>query len=303
MDLPLKNFLILIGCLLVGAIILVVVSARLCSALTVSGKKLFGYGLLLVLFTAFISFGLSYAVGDPFTLFWLMGIGYLIAGIVHTRYVQSCYHSRVSVGDFQLLLITSVLGLALVAFSVILFSALQYFFLDASFLFYPVLFCTLLFFVPLFTWQSFLAAYVIPETAYPTWQYPLHDAPAYPEDISRDRILVIGLEMAKVPGDLRKTYFRAKVPETMKLCDFVFHFINDYNERHPNTPIAYMDADYEADGWIFHTGGNWRKGFGVLNPEFSIRENEVQENTVIFCERTAAVRTVFNTPKNTYHEG
>jgi hypothetical protein len=303
MELTLKQFLVFIGSMAFCAVTFSVITSKVTEAFAVSGKKLFGYGALSTLLTAIAAFLASFATTDPFLIFWLLGLLFLISGIVHTNYVQKRFLQKKATLDFRVLLAAAMLGISIIAFSVIVFAGLQYFFKDRYFLFFPVLMSALLFFVPLLVWYSFMAGYAIPVTLYPTWQFPLQQGPEYPSDISRERMLVVGLELAKNEGDVKKTYFRAKVPETMKLGDFFFHFINDYNELHPNTAIAFMGTDFEPFSWLFHTKRKWYQSQKVLHPEFSLRENEVMENTIIVCERMALGRIVSNTYKSSYHEG
>ncbi|OLY94430.1 hypothetical protein SAMN05444008_10131 [Cnuella takakiae] len=292
-----KLFLIVVGIIFLCAIILAVVAARLCGMLAVNGRTLFGYALLQVLLTTLLALACSYWVQDPFVLFWLIGFIFLMAGMVHNRYVLRRHRSAVKGGNFRLLLAASVLALTLVIFSSGIFALVQFFVLDPYFLFYPVLLSALLFVVPMFTWHSFLAAYAIPPTLYPSWTYPLNNPPVYPDDITQERLLVVGLELTKTPGELKKTYFRAKVPETMKLGDFLYHFISDYNDRNPRTAIVFKDDNYEPEGWVLHTRGKWYEGVKVLNPEFTIRENSIQENTIVVCERTTPQQFLFNQPE------
>jgi hypothetical protein len=303
MELTLKHFLVFIGSTFFCALTFAVIAGKVSAAFGVTGKKMYGHCILSALLTSVAAFFSLFLTTDPFLIFWMFGLLFLVGGIFHAFFIDRRYAKANDGFSFRVLLAGFILGMAIISFSVVVFSALQYFLLESPFMFYPVLMSVLLFFVPLLTWYSFLAAYAIPEKQFPVWQYPLHNTPAYPSDISRERMLVVGLELAKKESDEQKTYFRAKVPETMKLGDFIYHFINDYNELHPTTSIAYADDALEPASWIFYTKRKWYQGQKILNPLFSVRENEVVENTVIVCERVPEVQQTSNSLKRSYHEG
>ncbi|MEO6843523.1 MAG: TssN family type VI secretion system protein, partial [Ginsengibacter sp.] len=169
---------------------------------------------------------------------------------------------------------------------IVVFSSLQYFINnDKSFLFYPMLMSMLAFFIPLATLHTFNAAYSIPSAEFAVWQYPVNNPIELPDESPGEKILVIAFEISKKKGDRIKTNFRAKGPETMKLCDLYYHFINDYNDSQSETPIVYAENDNSTYEWWFRRKKKWYQKNHIFDPELTIRENKIKENTVIICER------------------
>ena len=110
-----------------------------------------------------------------------------------------------------------------------------------------------------------------------------------PEDNANERLLVIGFMIAKKNADTAKTYFRAKTPENIKLGELFYHFINDYNDLQSETPIQFVDEYKEAVEWWYHRKPKWYQRRKILDPQLTMIENNVKENTVIICERILSV--------------
>jgi len=282
-------FLAFFGSVLVCAIALAIVVKNMSEGFAVSGKKPFVYGSLSGILASLGAYLVS-CISDisPFDLFWYLGGIFLLFGTLHISFVHRRYFGGRHADQNKVLTAEIVFGLSVVFFTVVVFSSLQYFLKkENNFLFYPVLLSCLLFFVPMLVFHSFQAAYEIPPTTFPVWTYPLHKPIELPdpEDMPNERIVVIGFEIAKKEGAARKTYFRAKGPETMKLGEFFYHFMNEYNENYSATPIEYLDRGYEPHEWWFGRKSKWYQLNKIYNPELSIRENGIRENTVIICER------------------
>lgn len=292
-------FLAFFGSILGCSIALAVVVKNLSEGFAACGKKPFVYGSVSGILTSLAAYLASLGEQrDPFEVFWFLGGIFLLFGAVHILFVHRRYFGGHRPNQNKVLVAEIVFGLSVVFFTVVVFSSLQYFLKkERDFLFYPVLLSALLFFVPLLVFHAFQAAYEIPATTFPVWAYPLHKPIELPdpEDMPADRILVIGFEIAKKTSDQRKTYFRAKGPETMKLGEFFYHFINEYNENYSETPIEYTDRGDQPHDWWFVRKARWYQRQTIYNPELSFRENGIKENTVIVCERIGRPVTLINT--------
>lgn len=291
-------FLGFFGCILGCAVALAVVVKNMSEGFAVNGKKPFVYGSLSGLLTSLAAYGISFISGNPFDVFWYLGGLFLLFGTVHIMFVHKRYFGGDRYNANKVLLAEIVFGLSIVFFTIVVFAALKYFLKkETDFLFYPVLLSSLLFFVPMLVAHSFATAFAIPATTFPVWAYPLHKPIELPdpEDMPNERIVVIGFEIAKRAADSRKTYFRAKGPETMKLCEFFYHFMNEYNESYSQTPIEYTDRGYEPHEWWFARKPRWHQAQKIYNPDLSMRENGIKENTVIVCERIPHPVTVSTT--------
>jgi Type VI secretion system, TssN len=176
-------------------------------------------------------------------------------------------------------------------FCVVVFSALMYFVIgNKSYHFYPMLTCMLAFFVPISLFYTFQAATNIPDPVFSSWIYPLHEQIDLPDERPNEKLVVIAFEIAKKASSELKTNFRAKGPETMKLGDLYYHFINDYNELHSETTIDFADGQNESYEWWFRLKPKLFQANRILDPELTVRENKIKENSVIICERLALIQ-------------
>lgn len=294
-------FLGFIGSMLGCSIVLAIVVKNLSEGFAVSGKKPFVYGTFSAVAASVAAYLASYISANPFSVFWAFGGLFLLFGILHILFVHNRYFYVHKHNGNKVLIAEILFGFSVVLFTVVVFAALQYFMKgDRDFLFYPIITSTLLFFVPLLFFHSFQAAYAIPDAVFRTWQYPVGQPIELPEDNPREKLLVTGFEIAKKASDRKKTYFRARAYETMKLGDLFYHFINDYNDLHRDTTIEYTDREHEPYEWCFYKKGKWYQLQTILNPEFTIRESGIRENSVIICERVATATRLSKTYNKHY---
>ena len=293
----LQFFLAFFGSILGCSIALAVVAKNLSGGFAESGKKPFLYGSFSAIVASGLAYLASYITENTFAVFWYLGGLFLLFGVVYILVFHYRYFQAHRFGSNKVLVGEIIFGLSVILFTVVVFSSLQFFFKDTMFLFYPLLLSSLLFFVPVLVFHAFQAAMGIPDTTYPTWEYPVHNPIELPdpdEEGPRDRILVIGFEIAKTAGDNRKTYFRAKGPETMKLGELFYHFMNEYNEQYSETPIAYLHQGFQPYQWWFCQKPKWYQWQKFYDPELSVREYGIKENTVIVCERAPLSEPIVN---------
>lgn len=294
-------FLTLIGSILACSVALAAVTKNMAEGLAVSGKKPFVYGSVSAIVASAIAYLTSYASENPFLVFWFLGGVFLLLGVIHMLFIHKRYFYVYRQSSNKVLLAEILFGLSVILFAIVVFAALQFFVKqDKDFLFYPIVMSTLMFFVPILVFHSFQAAYAIPEARFSTWQYPLGKPIDLPKRTKDEKILVIGFEVAKAATDNRKTYFRVGAPETWKLGDLFYHFINEHNDPDSKATIEYVDKDYEPHEWWFHKKGKWYQVEKILNPEFTVRENGITENTVIICERLLSAAPITKTYNNSY---
>ena len=250
------------------------------------GKKPYVYGLLSSMVASGTAY-LSTIISDNlFTIFWILAALYFLFGAIHIAMVHKKYFHSNKQDQHRVLIGEIIFGLSIIFFTIVVFSSLQYFIRkERTFLFYPVLMSTITFFIPLLFMQTFEAAYKIPPAVFKTWQYPLNNQIDVPDLKAGEKELVIGFEIGKKSSDRKKTYFRAKAPELMTLGELYYHFINDYNEAQSETRIEYADEQHEPQQWWFRNKPKWYQAQRILDPEVSVRENGIKENTVIICER------------------
>ena len=145
----------------------------------------------------------------------------------------------------------------------------------------------LFFLIPFFFYHTFQAAVAIPLKILKEWFYPIRQEMEEPEDSKMKNLLVISFEFQKMTNDAHYTNFRAKAPVDMDMGQLFYYFINDYNERHPNGKIEFVNPAGEPHGWVFYKKSRW---YSILtkyvDAEKTIYNNHIKENDVIICTRS-----------------
>ena len=141
------------------------------------------------------------------------------------------------------------------------------------------------YFIPFIFVQAVHKYMSIPDIDFKKWFYPINQQIDLPTDVEMASPVVITFEFQKRNNDAEQTIFRAKAPLSMQLGRLFYHFINDYNERHPNTPIEVILDENNVYGWIFYQKPQWYKKLNCLDPDETIVENQIKENSVIVCQR------------------
>jgi hypothetical protein len=165
---------------------------------------------------------------------------------------------------FSMLVFTFLLHIA--AFQYVMLSALAWFF------------------VPFFFAQAYNRYLAIPSRIYKTWQYPVGREISDPLDSELVSLFVISFVFHKKMNDPEITTFRAKAPAKMVFGRLFFYFLNDYNDRHRESPIEFLDLDHHPYGWIFYHKPWWIKR-RYIDPDLFINRNHIRENSVIYCQR------------------
>jgi hypothetical protein len=281
-----KFFLTYLGVLLAFSIVLVVIVKQFASGFAGGGKKPVIYGTFSSVIASLAAYVATLFTQHLFTVYWFLAGIFFLFGVIHTAIVHKKYFYSTSEDRTKVIIGEIFFGLSIIFFTIVVFSSLQYFLKDdKAFLYYPMLMSMLAFFIPFLIGQTFDAAYKIPSATFKTWAYPLHEPLDLPDEDPREKILVIGFEIAKKIADKKKTYFRAKAPEGMRLGDLYYYFINDYNELQSETTIEFTDKDYSPCEWWFRRKPKWYQKQRILDPDITVRENRIRENTVIICER------------------
>lgn len=281
-----KFFLTYIGVFLAFSIAFLIIVKQFAAGFAGSGKKPVIYGTFSSVLASLAAYAATLFTERLFTVYWVLAGIFLLFGIIHLAIVHKKYFYSNEEDRIKVIIGEIFFGLSVIFFTIVVFSSLQYFLKgEKEFLFYPMLMSMLAFFIPFLIMQTFEAAYRIPSAIFKTWTYPLYEPFDLPDEDPREKILVIGFEVAKKITDKKRTYFRAKAPEGMKLGELYYHFINDYNELQSETTIEYTDKEYNPCEWWFRRKPKWYQAQRILDPDISVRENRIKENTVIICER------------------
>ncbi len=234
--------------------------------------------LLLAFPTLFNLFGLSFS---EILLLVLAQVFILIVGILHVVFAHTAlpwYKDQPF--NLKLLFIISILFLAFF-FSNLSLSDLQKQQLPL------VWYLSLLWFlIPVLLNKTVEELLKVPPKEYKLWFYPVDQNIDDPSDEELENPVVISFIFKKNEFGNELTTFRAKAPVAMKVGRLFYFFINDYNGRHPEGSISYVDNNHEPFGWIFKKVRSRLFGLKeVIDPDNSVYSNEIKENDLIYCRR------------------
>jgi hypothetical protein len=207
---------------------------------------------------------------------------FFIAGIIHYK---AMHHYLRWSGDAQSLWLELLFTFIVVALGSIPF-ILIYNYFNTNGLAYIMAGSSLFFLVPFLFYRSFEKAMAIPPINRKKWFYPVHEEVAEPDEKKLRNLLIISFEFQKQDGDPHYTNFRAKAPTDMEFGQLFYYFINDYNERHPDSKIQFITGTGEPHGWLFFKKPKW---YSILthymDTEKTIYNNRIRENDIIICRR------------------
>ena len=165
-------------------------------------------------------------------------------------------------------------GLAILVFMIYFKSPFPKFYLLPAFFFIAPTFVAIAF-------DNFVR---IPLKVHKAWAFPAPGTLPDPTDNEMADPIIVNFEISKQPDDSR-TVFKAKAPKAMDLGRLFYFFVMDYNSRHPNHPILITDSQNNTSQWLFYQSPNIVAGKKHLDPEMSIADNKIKENSFIICKR------------------
>ncbi len=145
---------------------------------------------------------------------------------------------------------------------------------------------TLVFLVPLLFYKLYEFALLIPVKIYEQWMYPLGENIKDPTPNELKDPLVISFEFKKTDKSKELTNFRVKAPANLEFGRLFYFFLTDYNERHPEGTIDFLDKEEKPNKWIFYKKPSFFRSAMYINPEKTTNNNSLKENDIIICERT-----------------
>ncbi|WP_452226440.1 TssN family type VI secretion system protein [Lacinutrix cladophorae] len=145
----------------------------------------------------------------------------------------------------------------------------------------------LCFIIPFLFKKLYEFAFNIPIPVYKKWVFPLDKSIKDPTKNELINPAVISFEFQKKHEINEITNFRIKAPENMEFGKLFYFFINDYNERHPESTIEYLDPNnMQPQEWVFYfKPKNWFGSVKHINYEKTVVNNSINENDVIVCKR------------------
>ena len=142
-----------------------------------------------------------------------------------------------------------------------------------------------IFIVPTLCYVLFETAISIPVKLHKRWFYPVNAKYPAPHASDMRNIIILNLVFQKKDGDKHITNFKVKAPRAFEFGRLFYYFINDYNEKNPNSKIHYLDNNGEPYGWYFYTKPQWFSSSVYIDTEHAIDTNNIKDGETIICQR------------------
>ena len=268
--------------LIVGGLIMGFVT-KLRKLLKKNKKAFFIYTLAIIIVFAITALLANDNVlqNSPLANFISFQILFLIYGSLHILIMQK-YFSNISEKEtdfwpeFFFTLAMGCLGLIGFLFTI------QFYKLDYMYIFLGAGIC---FLIPFMLVKLYEFSVAVPVPVFKRWIYPTDNSIKDPKESELKNPVVISFEFNKEPDSSEISNFRLKAPEQMEFGKLFYFFINDYNERHPESNIAYITNDNKPYGWIFYSKPNFLGKRNYYDFTKTIDANNIKENDVIVCQR------------------
>lgn len=227
--------------------------------------------------------------------FWIYQAYFLVLGVIHVYwmrgYLKWSGNTKSLWSELLFTLVTALLG------SIVFIIVHRFFnnydqlaeqgFFNFNLLEQVMATSTIFFVVPWFVNQTFKSAIDIPDKVLKQWYYPVNQEMEEPDEEKLKNLLVISFVFRKQTTDIHYTHFRAKAPVDMEMGELFYYFINDYNERHPNEKIEFIDDAGEPHGWVFYKKPRlYTLLKQYIHADKTIYTNRIRENDVIICSRS-----------------
>lgn len=152
---------------------------------------------------------------------------------------------------------------------------------------YTFLTAVLTFLIPILFVKLYEFALLIPIKVYKQWLYPLGENIKDPTANELKNPIVISFEFKKKDKeDDEVTNFRVKAPENLEFGKLFYFFLNDYNERHPEEKIDFLDESNTPHKWVFYRKAKFLSGVKYLNFSKTVVANDLKEDDVVICQRS-----------------
>lgn len=272
-----------LGMLIFSSIIMGVVK-NLRKIFSKNKKLFFVYLLVVVLTFSLIALLSSPKVFNDTPLNSFIGIQFfmLLLGVLHLLLMRRYFPdlSEKESENFNELLFT--LFMLVVGFIAYL-NVVNHF---RPFLSYVFLGAGIFFLIPLLFEKLYVYAFSVPVPIYKKWKYPLGANIKDPIAKELTNPSVISFEFRKNQNNKEVTNFRVKAPENMEFGKLFYFFINDYNEKHPESPIDFLDEIAQQPlEWTFYLKPKFLRFPKHLDYAKTVFENKIQENDIIVCQR------------------
>jgi hypothetical protein len=141
------------------------------------------------------------------------------------------------------------------------------------------------FIVPLLLLAAFKQRMAIPELEYQAWQFPQY--PDFDFDsVDTSDLMLITLALRPNDTDSTEVSFKVKAPRAIEFQYFFVKFIEDYNNRNPESAInPWYNSNEEPIGWQFFIKPSFLGDKKYLDTGQTIASNRLKESNIIVAER------------------
>ena len=135
--------------------------------------------------------------------------------------------------------------------------------------------------VPMAIVRCFDLALAVPARDYKQWHYPAKPIVLDMDSMDLSNFAIITYVFSKRHGDSEKSNLQSKAPYECKLGDLFYGFINEWNRRYPQANIEYLDEQKQTFGWLFYVQDKWYQKKRFLDPDRTVRDNNILVNQII----------------------
>lgn len=204
----------------------------------------------------------------------------LIMGSLHVyafRGYFKRFDTKAIYKELAIVLVTAIFLSAFVIMIVVHFRELEYLIYTLG---------ALLFFIaPTLCYVLFETAVSIPAKLHKRWFYPVNTKYPSPQAADMRNIIILNFVFQKKENDKDIINFKVKAPRAFEFGKLFYYFINDYNEKNPNSQIHYIDKKGEPYGWYFYSKPKWFSASEYIDPEHAIDTNNIKDGETIICQR------------------
>ncbi len=236
-----------------------------------------GQGLLLVIFEA-ILYNLKETTLN--SRFISLQVYFLIMGSVHLIFYHQIFKKFNETQMYKEIAIVFNTAMYMAVFLIIIMGYYD----EIGFIYYK-LGALLMFIMPTLCHKLFETAISIPARLHKRWFYPLNSKYPSPHISEMRNIVILNLVFQKRATDNHIINFKVKAPRAIDFGRLFYYFINDYNDKNPNSLIHFLDNKNEPFGWYFHTKPEWFSSSTYIDPELSIDTNNIKDGATIICQR------------------
>ena len=246
-------------------------------------NRVFIYCLIsIIVFSLTALLGFEGLIEDPMTLLIAFQICFLVYGIANYLSIKHFFdwaESKDFLDKLGFTLFVSFISLIPFLFTLKMVNDQGYHFM--------MLTSAILFITPLFFFRAFDAAAQMPSPTYKSWYFIPNKNIQNNSELFKEHFLVSLILFKKITSDIESN-FRVRAPGKMKVGDFFSFFLESNQDKSPDSEIDYVNKYNKSYGWLFYKKSKWNiiTGKSYIDPELTIAENNIKENSVIVCERT-----------------